>query len=187
MRKYPTVVRKCCRRFRSGCRSSFHRREHVAHLVFEHQLEMMNVLTRVGWEYRIAATEERPSADLERTVEDAVDYLLFVDEARIERVRGTSGFAEAFEALGPRDANGRSLRQLQLDGRLMRYPLSYMIYSTAFDSLPAEARDAIYRRLWRMLSGELQDQRYAGLSPSDREAILEILVATKSGLPDYVR
>ena len=159
----------------------------VAHLVFEHQLEMMNVLTRVGWEYRIAATEERPSADLERTVEEAVDYLLFVDEARIERVRGTSGFAEAFEALGPRDANGRSLRQLQLDGRLMRYPLSYMIYSTAFDSLPAEARDAIYRRLWRMLSGELQDQRYAGLSPSDREAILEILVATKSGLPDYFR
>ena len=76
-------------------------------------------------------------SDLERTVENAVDYLLFVDEARIERVRGTSGFAEAFEALGPRDAMGRSLRQLQLEGRLLRYPLSYMIYSTAFDTLPA--------------------------------------------------
>ena len=159
----------------------------VAHLVFEHQLEMMNVLTRVGWEFRIAAAERRPSADLERTVEDAVDYLLFVDEARLERVRGTSGFAEVFEALGPRDARGRSLRQLQLDGRLMRYPLSYMIYSTAFDALPAEARDAIYRRLWRVLSGELKDERYARLSPSDRAAIVEILVATKRGLPDYFR
>ena len=156
----------------------------VAHLVFEHQLEAMNVLTRVGWDYRVAAEGQR-SADLERTVEDAVDYLLFVDEARIEHVRGTSGFAEAFEALGPHDEKGRSLRQLQLDGRLMRYPLSYMIYSTAFDALPAEARHAIYRRLWDVLSGELQDERYARLSPSDRDAIIEILVATKSGLPDY--
>jgi len=159
----------------------------VAHLVFEHQLEMMNVLTRVGWEYRIAAAESRPLSDLERTVEDAVDYLLFVGEARIERVQGTSGFAEAFQALGPRDAKGRSLRQLQLDGRLMRFPLSYMIYSAAFDGLPAEARDAIYRRLWSVLSGEVEDTRYAGLSPSDRQAMMEILIATKSGLPYYFR
>ena len=159
----------------------------VAHLVFEHQLEMMNVLTRVGWEYRIAAAEARPSANLERTVEDAVDYLLFVDEARIERVRGTAGFAEAFEALGPYDDKGRSLRQLQLDGRLMRYPLSYLIYSAAFDALPAQARDAIYRRLWSVLSGDVKDERYERLSAGDREAIIEILAATKNGLPDYFR
>jgi hypothetical protein len=159
----------------------------VAHLVFEHQIEMMNVLTRVGWEYRIAAAEGRTSTDLERTVRDAVDYLLFVDEARIERVRSTSGFAEAFEALGPRDAKGRSLRQLQLDGRLMRYPLSYMIYSRAFDALPAEARDAVYRRLWGVLSGDVHDERYARFSSDDSKAIVEILVATKDGLPDYFR
>jgi hypothetical protein len=159
----------------------------VAHLVFEHQLEMMNVLTRVGWEFRIAAAEGRPAATLERTVEDAVDYLLFVDEARIERVRSTSGFAEAFEALGPYDQKGRSLRQLQLDGRLMRYPLSYMIYSPAFDALPAEARDAIYRRLWSVLSVGVKDERYVRVSPGDRAAIVEILGATKSGLPDYFR
>ena len=159
----------------------------VAHLVFEHQLEMMNVLTRIGWEYRIAAADGRPAANLERSVEDAVHYLLFVDEARIERVRGTSAFTEAFEALGPYDGKGRSLRQLQLDGRLMRYPLSYMIYSAAFDALPAEARDAIYRLLWGVLSGAVEDARYTRLSPSDREAIVEILVATKRGLPDYFR
>jgi hypothetical protein len=69
----------------------------------------------------------------------------------------------------------------------MRYPLSYMIYSAPFDALPAEARDAIYRRLWRVLSGAVQGERYASLSPGDREAIVEILVATKSGLPDYFR
>jgi len=156
----------------------------VAHLVFEHQLEAMNVLTRVGWEYRIAAAGQG-TADLARTVRDAVDYLLFVGEAPIARVRSTSGFAEAFEALGLRDDKGRSLRQLQLDGRLMRYPLSYMIYSKAFDALPQQARDALYRRLWEVLSGNATDARYAHLKPADREAIVAILVATKKGLPDY--
>ena len=159
----------------------------VAHLVFAHQIEAMNVLTRVGWEYRIAATEAVSATSLERSIEDAVDYLLFVDEAEIARVRGTSGFAEAFEALGARDDKGRSLRQLQLDGRLMRYPLSYMIYSEVFDALPAEARDAIYRRLWGVLSGDVRDERYARFSPDDRNAIIEILVATKRGLPGYFR
>jgi hypothetical protein len=157
----------------------------VAHLVFEHQLEAMNVLTRVGWEYRIASADSGATASLERSVEDAVDYLLFVGEAQIERIRGTSGFAEKFTALGPRDSRGRSLRDLQLDGRLMRYPLSYMIYARSFDGLPQAARDAMYRRLWAVLSGSVDDERYAKLLPDDRKAIVEILLATKPGLPDY--
>jgi hypothetical protein len=159
----------------------------VAHLVFEHQLEAMNVLTRLGWEYRVAAADGRTATDLERSIQDAVDYLLFVDEAKIERIEGTSGFAERFSALGPSDSRGRSLRQLQLDGRLMRYPLSYTIYSPAFDGLPQEAREAIYRRLWAVLAGSVEDVRYAHLLSADREAIVEILVATKTGLPDYFR
>jgi hypothetical protein len=157
----------------------------VAHLVFEHQLEMMNVLTRVGWEFRVAEAEGRAVDTLARTIEDAVDYFLFVGEAKIGRIEGTSGFAEVFAALGPDDERGRSLRELKLEGRLMRYPLSYMIYSRAFDALPREARDAIYRRLWGVLSGGSDDARYAHLTSADRAAIVEILVATKTGLPDY--
>jgi hypothetical protein len=159
----------------------------VAHLVFEHQLEMMNVLTRVAWEFRIAAAEGRAPATLERTIEDAVDYLLFVGEAKLEPIEGTSGFAEKFSALGPMDERGRSLRELKLDGRLMRYPVSYMIYSRAFDALPDEARAALYRRLWAVLSGAAADERYAHLSQADRTAVVEILVATKPGLPAYFR
>jgi hypothetical protein len=159
----------------------------VAHLVFEHQLEMMNVLTRVGWEARIGAAEGKPSETLARTIEDAVDYMLFVGEAPLGRVRSTSGFAEYFASLGPHDERGRSLRELQLDGRLMRYPLSYMIYSAAFDALPDQAREGIYLRLWQVLSGAVRDERYAALSAEDRAAIMEILVATKPGLPDYFR
>jgi hypothetical protein len=159
----------------------------VAHLVFDHQLLMMDVLTRVGWDFRVALAENRDLAMLARTVDEAVEYLLFAGEVQLEPVRGTSGFAEAFANMGPHDERGRSLRQLQLDGRLMRYPLSYLIYSHAFDGLPAEARDALYRRLWAVLSGAVQSERYAHLSAADRAAIVEILVATKPGLPAYFR
>ena len=69
--------------------------------------------------------------------------MLFVDEAPLEGVRGSSGFAESFSARGPRDSKGRSLRQLDLQTRLLRYPCSYMIYSDAFDALPAAAKTAV--------------------------------------------
>jgi hypothetical protein len=159
----------------------------VAHLVFDHQLVMMNILTRVGWDYRVALEESRDLATLARTIDEAVEYLLFAGEAKLEPVRGTSGFAERFSQLGPHDDRGRSLRELQLDGRLMRYPLSYLIYSSAFDGLPAEARDAIYRRLWNVLSGAVSGERYSHLVAADRAAIVEILRATKPGLPAYFR
>jgi len=111
---------------------------------------------------------------------------LFVEEAPLpSRMRGTSGFAERFASQGPRDRQGRSLRQLDLDKRLMRYPSSYMIYTQAFDSLPAEAREAIYQRMWQVLSGEDSSARYARLSLADRQAIVEILRETKPGLPAY--
>ena len=67
----------------------------------------------------------------------------------------------------------------------MRYPCSYMIYTEAFDSLPAEAKAAIYRQMWRILSGEEKDAKYTRLSLADRQAIGEILRETKKGLPDY--
>jgi hypothetical protein len=159
----------------------------VAHLVLDHQLVMMNVLTRVGWDFRVALNEKRDLATLARTIDEAVEYLLFAGEAKLAPVSGTSGFAEAFAKVGPRDGRGRSLRELQLDGRLMRYPLSYLIYSSAFDGLPVEARDAMYRRLWEVLSSAEPGARYAHLSAADRAAIVEILIATKSGLPAYFR
>jgi hypothetical protein len=87
--------------------------------------------------------------------------------------------------VGPHDGKGRSLKQLDLERRLMRYPCSYMIYSEAFDALPAEARDAVYKRLWQILSGTEKGSKYAPLSLADREAVSEILRATKKNLPAY--
>jgi hypothetical protein len=161
----------------------------AALMVFEHQMQMMNLLTRVGWETRVARHEKRLDATrtvIRERVRALVDYMLFVDEAPIgSRITGTSGFAEAFSSRGPRDAKGRSLRQLDLTSRLLRHPCSYMIYSEQFERLPAEAKAATYERLWAILSGADTDARYRRLSAADRRAIVEILRETKPDLPAY--
>jgi hypothetical protein len=160
----------------------------AALLVFNHQMHLMNLLTRIGWQARVARADRDPAAvpALRDAAVAVVDYMLFIDEARLPGpVQGTSGFAEAFAARGPRDRQGRSLRQLDLTSRLLRYPCSYLIYSDVFDALPAEAKDAIHSRLWQVLSGAETSPRYARLTAGDRRAIVEILRETKPDLPGY--
>lgn len=155
----------------------------TALLVLEHQAQMLNLLTRVGWEARVGAeTAGRP---LSVAVAELVDYLLFVDEAPLPGpVTGTSGFASVFSASGPRDRQGRSLRDLDLRARLLRYPCSFLIYSGPFNGLPADAKSAVYARMWEVLSGQDTDKRYGSLTAEDRAAVIEILRDTKTDLPD---
>jgi hypothetical protein len=115
---------------------------------------------------------------------EVVDHLLFVDEAKLPApVQGTSGFAERFSARGPRDRKGRSLYDLDLTRRLMKYPCSYLIYSPAFDALPSSIKLPIYRRMREVLSGADHEERYrVALSRADRQAIVEILRDTNVDL-----
>ncbi len=168
----------------------------AAVLVLDHQARMTNLLTRVGWESRIAVNQEEKNPQVRETAErliaadtrELADYMLFVDEAPL---RGTfessSGFQTKFEEQGPRDSLGRSLRQLDLKKRLLRYPCSYMIYSQAFDGLPAAAKNAFYSRLWEVLSGKEKSAKYSKLTSADRSAIVGILLETKKDLPAYFK
>jgi hypothetical protein len=170
----------------------------VAHLVFTHQIGMTNLLTRAGWQARAAdpalhppftaapGEEDRIALMMTGVASEVVDHLLFVDETKLTRVRGLSGFAERFSTSGPRDRKGRSLYDLDLNQRLLKFPCSYLIYSPAFDALPPRAKDPIYRRLWEVLSGQERSERYQmALSRADRESIVEILRDTKKDLPGY--
>ena len=130
--------------------------------------------------------EARRADRSRRRAREIVDYLLFVNEAPlIGEIRGSSGYAERFAAQGPRDRKGRSLRQLDLHRRLMRYPCSFLIYAPVFEQLPHQAKAAVYQRMWTVLSGEDKAPRYGALSRSDRQAIVEILRDTKDDLPAY--
>jgi hypothetical protein len=128
----------------------------AALLVFDHQGRAINLLTRLGWETRIAAADGRldfSKGDLHAVLQETVDYLLLVDEAALSApVRGVSSFAKEFAATGPRDRQGRSLRELDLHTRLFKYRCSYMIYAPAFDALPGEARSAVLTEIRRRLT-----------------------------------
>jgi hypothetical protein len=174
----------------------------VALMVLEHQTGMLNRLARAGMEARMALhyqhelnkalgrSPDEPSESAQSRIRGAgdavVEYMLFKDEARLtDRVAGTSSFASDFAAREPRDAKGRSLRDLDLKTRLFRHPCSYLIYSRAFDSLPGEVKDHVYRRLWDLLNGRGTGKDDPRLDPEDGRAIIEILRETKRGLPDY--
>jgi len=154
----------------------------VALMTLEHQTRMTNLMTRVGWDARVAVQEKKlDKAVLDREVEQLVGYLLFTDEAPlIEPVAGVSTFTKTFEARGPRDPQGRSLRDFDLHTRLFKYPLSYMIYSAAFDGMPAIVRDRVYHRLRDVVCGSTR------ILAADRKAAVEILRATKPDLPPFV-
>ena len=155
----------------------------VALMVLTHQATMTNLIIRLGWETRIADPRPISQQRIRDAADDVVDYMLFADEPELVRpVKGSSNFTASFAAQGPKDSQGRSLRQFDLQHRLLKYPCSYMIYSDAFDALPAAAKAAVYAGLRRVLTGAERGERFRQLSPADRRAILEILTETK---PDF--
>jgi hypothetical protein len=162
----------------------------VALMTLEHQTRIINLLTRTGWETRIAVHDgklDQFQPRLDFLTDEVVAYMVFADEAHMSSpVKGVSSFTETFPARGPRDSRGRSLRDFDLQTRLFRYSLSYMIYSPVFDALPRTAKDEIYRKLFKVLTSN-PEGRYARLSVEDRKAILEIVRDTKPELPDYWR
>jgi hypothetical protein len=165
----------------------------VALMTLEHQVGMANRINALIFEYDRAKRDGLSDSDwvqLDADIDDLVAYMLFVDEAPLtDPVKGVSAFTLTFPQRGPRDEQGRSLRDFDLQTRLFRYPMSYMVYSDLFDGLPASVGDRVYRRLYDVLTGTSPDSKeptkYAALSSEDRKAIFEILVDTKPGLPDY--
>lgn len=146
----------------------------VALMVLEHQLHFSNLVTRAAWEARVGDPMRVSEA-----AEAIADYLLFVDEAPITDgpIVGSSGFAEAFAARGRKDARGRSLRELDLQTRLQKYPLSSMIDSPQFQALPEAPKNLVMARIDGVLSGAIGGAKYAHLTPPLRQAIREILAA----------
>jgi hypothetical protein len=174
----------------------------VALMVFEHQVQAHNLITKANFACRQALYAQRQlNLELKEPLDhvwasttsrirgagDAlVKYLLFAGEAPLTgKLAGTSSFTNDFQAMGPRDAQGRSLRDFDLEKRLFRYPCSYLVYSRSFDSLPPEMSEYVLGRIYAILTGKETKAEFAHLGSEDRQAILEILRETKPNLPEY--
>ena len=174
-----------------------HASDHAALMVFDHQTHAANLLTRLGWQARVALARGGTSTtELDSRVEELVDYLLFVGEAEsVVEVTPPAGFVEHLRARLPVDGQGRSLAEIAIVPRsplatdlappapLFVYPCSFMVYAPAFDGLPATVKAAVYRRLFAVLRGQVTGPRYARLTPPRRQAVSEILLDTKTDIP----
>ena len=140
----------------------------VALMVLEHQTGFANRVAVINAQFRAGVL-----ADIDQSIDELASFMTFADEAPLPSpVKGNSGFDTVFARRGLRDAQDRSLRDFDLQTRLFRYPLSYMVYSTSFESLVPAAKTRLWQRLHEVLRG------------SDRgRAAIAILAATKPDVP----
>ena len=174
----------------------------IALLILEHQTEMHNLMTIAAFETRMALHRQKVtdgllqrkpgslSVSTKRVIRNVGDklvrYMLFIDEVEFDDpIVGSTEYAEKFAAMGPRDSEGRSLRDLDLKYRVFEYPLSYLIYSEQFDGLPPEMKDYVYERIWNILNGIDDNSEFLHLTNAKCRDIIEILRETKDDLPDY--
>jgi hypothetical protein len=172
----------------------------VALMVLEHQTMAHNLLTQANFTTRQALQYEQvlnkelgepadhrwgsTTSRIKSAGDALVKYLLFSGEAKLtEPIRGTSDFTKQFADRGPRDRQGRSLRDFDLQHRMFRFPCSYLIDSPSFHDLPDEMKRYVWNRLAEVLSGRDQSPAFAHLSQEDRTSIREILQDTHSQLP----
>ena len=141
-------------------------------MTFNHQSHAINLMILLNWNWRMRAGDGETTLGPELTarIKEFADYLTFVDEAPLPApVVARPGFTEQQVARFPRDSKGRSLAEMDLKSRLLKYRCSYMVYSAAFDGLPAIVKQAVYVRMAERLAGQ---------------PALEILKETKKDFPD---
>jgi hypothetical protein len=154
----------------------------VALLTLEHQTGFVNLVTRINAQYRglnnnalkpeLRATQE----DIDFSIQELAGYMTFADEVALPSpVKGSSDFTTEFEGRGPRDSQGRSLRQFDLATHLFRYPLSYMIYSQSFDNLNPAAKALV----WRQVYDRLRKRGALG------DSAIAIVAGTKPDVPEF--
>ena len=171
----------------------------VALMVLQHQTQMHNYITLANLETMSAlnynkvmsAALERPadyiSGSTKRRIRNAaeklVKFMLFSEEFPLASpVSGTSGFTEDFTKRGPKDSKGRSLFQLDLKTRMLKFPCSWLVYTNSFDKLPPLAFEAVANELYYALTYNSDDPDFAHLSRTDKQNIFEILTETKPNL-----
>ncbi len=173
----------------------------VALLVLEHQVTVHNEIIHANYKSRMLLERSQQHGDPATThwaqltpqlqtrfdlmLRPLVDALLMANAASLPRpVVAGNGYAGRFQARGPWDPHGRSLRQLDLRTQVFRYPLSFLIYSDGFAALPLFVREHVYARLAQILQTADPGAAYDSRSAADREAAFDILRATK---PEFAR
>ena len=141
----------------------------VSLLVLEHQVKMHTLLNAASLNYRRSVHFLKvidPKGDpengstgrmAESWAEKIVDCMFFKDEADLgEGVEGDPAFQRAFVKRFPESAEGNSLAQFRLYGRIFKNRCSYMVYSDAFKGLPPALKLLVLDLMKRVVAGEVE-------------------------------
>lgn len=160
----------------------------VALMTLEHQTRALYYIAAITAQFKaindneIAAAKRPTPAALDKAVENLANYLTFADEFKLtDPIKGVSTFTETFPKRGPRDSQGRSLRDFDLKTRIFKYPLSYVLYTDVFDKMHPQARERVLQRIFDILNDSGANRL------AERRAALEIIRDTKPNLPPYWR
>lgn len=165
-------------------------------LLHEHQAGFITIALEATYRSRVAldagggTVPPDRAAEMDTAAAKLTDYLLFKDEVPLPAggVAGEAAYLKDFAAINrTADATGRSLRDLDLKTRLLRYRCSYMIYSPVFTGLPPDMKSRVYQHLAKALAPAAEGtsgEPYAYLGQDEKSAIRDILKATLKDLSE---
>ena len=161
-------------------------------LLHEHQAGFVNRAVEATYRARTHLhTDQGPDGltpehreDLDQQARLLTRYLLFADEVPLPEggIAGDPRFKADFLKTR-RAVNGASLKDLDLNTRLLRHRCSYMVYTDLFTGIHPEIRDRVWAALARALDVEHPDPEYAYLPEEEKRTIREILRGTVEERP----
>ncbi|MDB6137729.1 MAG: hypothetical protein JWO94_801 [Verrucomicrobiaceae bacterium] len=160
------------------------------HLIHEHQLGFHNLVTLAVYRTRDALEAGHgklsgdDSAALNDIARQLVRYLLFANEAKLPAggIKPDPAFLKDFLARRKLIANGASLRDVDLHGRLFKYRCSYMIQAPSFAALPREFKDRVLAGLSAALREQGAPPEFDYLPLAEKQAIRAILKESRVGI-----
>ena len=164
-------------------------------LVLEHQARMHNRFTQshfqvikaldteVSINKALGETGRRPFTQklINNSADHILEYMLFCDEAHLDKIQGNTNFLQAFSAAKPKAKNGDSLYTLKFDKTISELPCSWLIYSDSFSGLNPVLKHAVLKQLKSLLTSKALPEKYIHLRKT-RQRIHQVLLET---LPEY--
>ena len=172
----------------------------LAMLAHDHQISAHYYINQAQYKVRQALHDNQRDLNSDRSViaeltpssrrlaadgmRELLRYFTFADEAPFggQQVQGDEAYRKDFQANRRESGSGRSLKDLDMKDRLLKFRVSWMIYSRAFDGMPPAARQDFYHQLYHILTAPTPPEGFEHLQADEKQTLYEILSDTKPEL-----